>query len=358
MGFASHMFDGCSSLTVAPDLPNTTTLYADAYAYMFAGCKSLINPPEIPIATLNHSCYESMFAGCTMLKFDFEAFLQSHKNIELKPHCFANMVSGCTTVNATRNIIPVNTFLEKYNTNYAEHCYDGLYAGCELIEEIPDNYLTDLVNSTTDLGPLKGFTNWFSGCKNLINVPTTLLPFTNLTYGTYGCYESMFKDCTSLTNAPELPATTLTKYCYKGMFEGCTSLTTVPSILPATTLVEAPGYDHCYYSMFKNCESLIEAPEIYLDAATNVDVFYSMFEGCTSLNYVKAHFTAFGNSSDSWNKEDVFTNTYRWLYYTSRNGTFVATKQLYDYVIENNFWNGAFYSGSRVPHTWKLEYFE
>ena len=34
----------------------------------------------------------------------------------------------------------------------------------------------------------------------------------------------MFNGCTSLTAAPELPATTLTKDCYYAMFSGCTSL--------------------------------------------------------------------------------------------------------------------------------------
>ena len=34
----------------------------------------------------------------------------------------------------------------------------------------------------------------------------------------------MFYGCTGLTEAPELPATTLASYCYAGMFYGCTSL--------------------------------------------------------------------------------------------------------------------------------------
>ena len=34
----------------------------------------------------------------------------------------------------------------------------------------------------------------------------------------------MFKDCTSLTQIPALPATTLAEYCYYVMFNGCTSL--------------------------------------------------------------------------------------------------------------------------------------
>ena len=37
----------------------------------------------------------------------------------------------------------------------------------------------------------------------------------------------MFRECTSLTHAPQLPATTLTNNCYAGMFNGCTNLTEI-----------------------------------------------------------------------------------------------------------------------------------
>ena len=60
----------------------------------------------------------------------------------------------------------------------------------------------------------------------------------------------MFRDCTSLTIAPELPATTLTTSCYSNMFRGCTRLTNTP-MLPATTLVNG-----CYSSMFQGCIKL------------------------------------------------------------------------------------------------------
>ena len=38
------------------------------------------------------------------------------------------------------------------------------------------------------------------------------------------CYYSMFRGCTSLTQAPALPATTLANDCYHSMFYKCTSL--------------------------------------------------------------------------------------------------------------------------------------
>ena len=49
------------------------------------------------------------------------------------------------------------------------------------------------------------------------------------------CFCGLFANCSSLTEAPELPATTLTQGCYRSMFSRCTSLTKAP-YLPATTL--------------------------------------------------------------------------------------------------------------------------
>lgn len=43
---------------------------------------------------------------------------------------------------------------------------------------------------------------------------------------TKGCYCLMFGNCSSLEEAPKLPATTLELNCYEDMFNGCTALTT------------------------------------------------------------------------------------------------------------------------------------
>ena len=90
------------------------------------------------------------------------------------------------------------------------------------------------------------------------------------------CYSYMFNGCTSLTQAPALPATTLADYCYSYMFGGCTSLTQAPA-LPATTLS-----DRCYYQMFHGCTRLTQAPA--LPATTlNSYCYNNMFSGCASL---------------------------------------------------------------------------
>ena len=90
------------------------------------------------------------------------------------------------------------------------------------------------------------------------------------------CYQYMFNACTSLTKAPDLPATTLVNDCYHSMFYSCTSLTQVPA-LPATTLAA-----NCYYDMFGNCTSLTKAPDLPATTLVN-DCYHSMFYNCTSL---------------------------------------------------------------------------
>nr|DAE49706.1 MAG TPA: hypothetical protein [Caudoviricetes sp.] len=65
----------------------------------------------------------------------------------------------------------------------------------------------------------------------------------------------MFYGCTSLTKAPDLPATTLASNCYKNMFSNCDGLIEAMDIIPATILVS-----DCYNSMFYKCTSLTKAP--------------------------------------------------------------------------------------------------
>ena len=118
----------------------------------------------------------------------------------------------------------------------------------------------------------------FAGNTHLISAANLILPPTV----TSDCYTYAFGGCTSLTEAPALPATALADRCYWDMFGGCTSLTTAP-ILPATTMVT-----NCYYAMFRGCASLTTAP--VLPATTLAPGCYrEMFQSCTNLNSVTAY---------------------------------------------------------------------
>ena len=190
--------------------------------------------------------------------------------------------------------------------------------------------IMSLLNFSTTLTRYT-FCRMFSGCTSLVQAPE--LPATTLNES---CYYSMFEGCTSLTATPALPATTLEQYCYYQMFKGCTSLITAPE-LPATTLrgqcyysmfegctslTQAPALPttnmvyRCYYSMFKGCTSLTTAPEL---PATRLDqeCYYNMFYNCTKLNYVKALFTDIS-------AQDCLTD---WLSGVSATGTFVKNPE-------------------------------
>ncbi len=152
--------------------------------------------------------------------------------------------------------------------------------------------------------PSYAFFNLFRDCTGLTKAPE--LPATNLAER---CYWGMFSGCTSLTEAPELPATVLTEACYSSMFSGCTNLTEAPE-LPATELVAS-----CYSNMFWQCTSLTKAPE--LPATELAERCYSnMFRDCINLNYVKALFT----------DEPSEETTSGWLSGVSSTGTFVKSK--------------------------------
>ena len=222
----SGLFDSCSSLTSAPELP--TTLVADCYSYMFRGCTSLTSAPELPATTLAINCYYQMFYECSSLTSAPELPATTLFN-----QCYSNMFYKCTSLTQAPEL-PATTM--------TIYCYSYMFASCSSLTSAPE-------------------------------LPATTLDMY--------CYQGMFQNCSSLAQASELPAMSLTDYCYHTMFSGCTSLTTAPSILPATTLAL-----YCYYKMFLTCKSLTSAPE--LPATTMANYCYSnMFQNCTALKRIK-----------------------------------------------------------------------
>ncbi len=114
----------------------------------------------------------------------------------------------------------------------------------------------------------------FYGCSSLREAPE--LPAMDLKDC---CYFRMFMNCTSLLATPDLPSAKLATYCYGNMFFGCNSLTKAPE-LPAMTL--AP---FCYIGMFQFCRSFVKVPK--LPALIMAESCYeSMFFGCSILNEV------------------------------------------------------------------------
>ena len=148
------------------------------------------------------------------------------------------------------------------------------------------------------------FYHLFRDCTSLTKAP--VLPATTLNIS---CYNGMFWGCTSLTKAPVLPATTLEKQCYNSMFWDCTSLTEAPE-LPATTLVEG-----CYGNMFRGCTSLTKTPELLATTLTR-HCYNAMFYDCSNLNEVHCQIPS------SYSSINISSYAGSWLYGVAQTGTF------------------------------------
>ena len=88
------MFNSCSSLTAAPELP-ATTLGQYCYSGMFRYCTSLTTAPELPATTLVSNCYYGMFGNCNSLTTAPELPATT-----LVSNCYYGMFQNCTSLNS------------------------------------------------------------------------------------------------------------------------------------------------------------------------------------------------------------------------------------------------------------------
>ena len=353
------MFHGCTSLVNAPALP-ATTLAQYCYINMFNGCTSLTKAPELTSTTLATACYSGMFNGCSSLN-------EVRCNI---PSSYSSSKISSYAENWLYNVSSTGTFYTNADANWPSGA-SGIPEGWTRVPEAapatsditkPLTFRSTQNGSTVSLtknGSPEGANFQTSGdggntwADYTIGTAITLNAGEEVSFrakadrefeqsdskyfqfnmtgkieawhnvmslyrtNDFATYESvmkfafyyLFKDCTSLTKAPRLPATTLASNCYRSMFQGCTSLTKAP-YLPATSLAET-----CYKSMFQGCTSLTETPNL---SATRLGIrcYWQMFSGCSSLNKVRCKIPS------SYNTEYMSAHADSWLYNVSSTGTF------------------------------------
>ena len=115
------MFEGCSALTTAPELP-ATTLVNECYFYMFKGCTALTTAPPLPATQLAGSCYYGMFYGCSAL-----TAAPALPATQLENHCYRQMFRGCTTLTASP-VLPA--------TQLVTRCYQEMFYDCSKLATV------------------------------------------------------------------------------------------------------------------------------------------------------------------------------------------------------------------------------
>ena len=337
-------FEGCTSLVTAPSTLGATLLANNCYKKMFYGCTALTSVPDLPATNADNpadGCYYQMFYNCSHLNMSsatgwtlglttigyqgckemFYGCTQLVRAPQLtnvtivgNEGCY-QMFRGC--VNLYYPPVELNAGASG-NGSVGTSGYYAMFYQCEKLTETPDIKAVSL--------PSNACKQMFYGCKRLTTVRGNLLP----TVASESVYSGMFQGCTSLTTAPELPATTLNLQSYYYMFSG-SGITKAPD-LPATTLAQ-----QCYQGMFAGCKSL-EGPVLLPAGTLAVGSYKNMFDGATKLNYVICLATDI-SASDC---------TYQWLKSVSATGNFrYATG--YGLSSEGGIWD---LGVSGIPTSW------
>lgn len=152
----SYAFAGCGSLIYAPRKLSDSILHVNQYKSMFDGCSSLTKAPQLPSMTLTSSCYYGMFKGCTSLK---EA--PQLPSTTLASECYFGMFSDCTSLLKAPELPAVTL---------ASHCYETIFFNCTSLMKAPELPATSLSDYC--------YKSMFRGCKSLIEAPK--LPATTL----------------------------------------------------------------------------------------------------------------------------------------------------------------------------------
>ena len=354
------LFSGCSALTKAPELPETTMDEA-CYAYMFQGT-SIEDMPKMPVATLDVDCYKGMFQDNTALT------TATLEDSTMANGCYDAMFKGCSSLAEITTV-----YLGNFSTTYFNDWVDGVaasgtfyYNGSDTTQgasaiptgwtvlQIPRPELcftARAANSTVAMSWNSGSApelsleystdgvTWSPFVKGtttvtLANVDdkmwlratstNTQTASSNYAYN----YFSMTGQIAASGNINSLlakegfdqiskPAT----YAYAYLFLNCYSLVDATELKLTCTGLNNNSYGH----MFEGCSNLVGGPDIYVNPMTSSNTgnwsMEYMFRNCSSLNSVKLRATGSDwNSSATGNWMTGVPNTGTFYY----NGTYTG----------------------------------
>lgn len=338
------MFEYCTSITQAPELP-ATELVSQCYNHMFNGCAHLnfikaafVTEPSTDYtnewvdgvaatgnffkgidAKWNVVGVNGIPEGWTVLSFETVYFSMTNKdgyyecNITFTPATVGDKLyysrdfgqtwseyTSTITTSYNDNIQFKGTLTANGINGIGTFNVTGMFNvyGNVMSLIYGDNFLNQ-----TALKADYNFAHLLENCNWLGDAHELVLPSTTLRAH---CYDSMFKNCSSISQLPALNAMNLAEGCYSYMYYGCESISTVdPDYLPATTLAT-----NCYSHMFEG-SGLGITP--YLPAETLVSGCYDyMFANDADMCFVQSNFTTTPGTA--------YTNN--WLYNVSEYGVF------------------------------------
>lgn len=377
----AHMYEGCTSLTSATDLP-ATQLGMCCYESMFEGCTGLVYVMEtLPAKGLANGCYKSMFKGCTNLTES--PSLPARALVE---NCYKEMFNGCTsleyiecyanstgatncTESWTNNVSSSGTFVKStlmtswttgingIPTNWTVEEVHDYEAEPLTFEILSDGVITWKSESSTNNKTIqyrKNNGSWISITSSTsgTNISVTtgdIVQFkgNNNQYGTGGtssvtfdqstCSFNVYGNIMSLIDSENFAnVTTLSgSFNFNKFFVGRSVVNAENLVVPFTNATQ-----NCMEGMFYGCTTLLTAPKKLAATSLSSECYKNMFWGCTSLTATpvlpaqwasrECYFQMFYNCRSLTTVTCLATGmgtnaTSVWLYNVPANGTFYKT---------------------------------
>lgn len=201
----NSLFNTVTGLTSVENLVLPVTSLTDScYSRLFKNCSGLTKSPKtIPAIEVSHASCAQMFMYCTSL---VTTPVLSCTN--LAETCYSSMFEGCSSLAVAPDLPATKVYM---------YSYRAMFALCTSLVNPPDMAMTTLANDAAG-----ACMEMFSGCASLVRSPH-LKPLELYSYNGYGCYGSMFADCSSLTRID------------------CDAVSLMPSS-SGSTLADATGY--------------------------------------------------------------------------------------------------------------------
>ena len=138
------------------------------YESMFEGCTSLVRAPELPSPNLSSRCYYNMFYGCTSLT----TAPTSLPAMTTSPYCYNSMFDRCSSLTTIPATLPA--------TKLAQSCYENMFLYCTSLTASPVLVDASFLTSSSDC-----YKYMFCGCTNLSTVTCLNKNFTSSNYTNY-----------------------------------------------------------------------------------------------------------------------------------------------------------------------------
>lgn len=132
-----YTFNGCENLTTVPTTLPAMTLQTYCYRGMFQNCYALQTAPQLPATTLTNNCYELTFNNCSGL-----TQAPVLPAITLKSSCYRGLFKGCSSLNYIKAM-----FTTTPSTTYTENWVSGVASSGTYVKNSSASYTTRGVNA-------------------------------------------------------------------------------------------------------------------------------------------------------------------------------------------------------------------